>query len=442
MTSLILKVSELTSQIKALLEENFPFVWVEGELSNVTLHSTGHYFLTLKDEKAQIRTVIFRYQAQQLPFRPENGIKVAVRGRIGVYEPRGEYQILADFMEPLGKGSLQLAFEQMKKRLEAEGLFDSSRKKPLPLVPQKIAIITSPTGAAIRDILRVLDQRFANLEVLIIPVRVQGAEAPGEIIAALQQVNSFDIDAVILGRGGGSLEDLWAFNDEGVARAIASCQIPVVSAVGHETDFTICDFVADVRVPTPSAAAEMVVEKKENLLALLKTIDSRLEKEIRHLLNVDRNILELTKKGLRDPRKKIADFHLRNDDLSQRLKSLCSQNLQRKRGELKHQIELLLFCSPAGKVKMWREDTLRKKENLARWIAWKLDDCSKLLDKAMVQLDLVSPFTILKRGYSITRTWPDKRIIRDATTLSLQQELNVKFYKGEIFCKIHKIKEG
>lgn len=438
----ILTVSELTSQIKMLLEENFPFVWVEGEISNLTLHSTGHYFFTLKDEKAQIRAVMFRYQAQLLPFKPENGIHVVVRGRIGVYELRGEYQILTDFVEPLRKGSLQLAFEQTKKKLAAEGLFDLSRKKSLPLLPQKIVIITSPTGAAVRDILRIIDQRFANLEIIIIPVRVQGAEAPGEIIAALELVTTIpDADVVILGRGGGSIEDLWAFNDEGVARAIAKCQVPMVSAVGHETDFTIADFVADVRAATPSAAAEMVVEKKENLIKLLEALKSRMGKGFYYPFNAWKNKVEVARKGLGDPRKKLADLNLKNDDLSQRLIQLFYQTIQIKRERWSHQNEKAILFSPLGKTKVWRKELCREGEKLRVWMERKLERCIRALEKTMALLDGASPLTILKRGYSITQTWPEKTIVREASALSPNQTLNIKLYKGEVFCTVKKTRE-
>ena len=443
MPSQILKVSELTQQIKHLLEKNFPFVWVEGEVSNLTIHSTGHFFFTLKDEKAQIRAIMFRYQAQLLPFKPENGIKVVVRGRVGVYEPRGEYQILADVMEPVGKGSLQLAFEQIKKKLEAEGLFDPSRKKPLPLLPQRIGIITSPTGAAIRDILRIIGQRFVNLEILIIPVRVQGAEAPGDIIQALELANSFTprFDVIILARGGGSIEDIWAFNDEGVARAICRCQVPVVSAIGHEIDFTISDFVADVRAPTPSAAAEMVVEKKENLMYLLDGFIKRMERGWLYLLNTSRNRFKIAFRGLSDPRKKLADFDLKNDDLSQRLLNLYSQSFQRKATQWKHLKGMLLFLSPSGKIRSWKEEAFRKNEKLKTNIQWKLERCSGALERSLAQLDAASPLNILKRGYSITRTWPGKEIVRDASSLTRQQALSVKLHKGEVFCRVEKIKK-
>jgi len=442
MASFILKVSELTKQIKALLEKNFPFVWVEGEISNVTRHSTGHYFFSLKDEKAQIKAIMFRYQAQQLRFNLENGIKTVARGRIGVYEPRGEYQILVDALEPLGKGSLQLTFEQTKKKLEAEGLFDAIRKKPLPLLPQKIGIITSPTGAAIRDILHLMDSRFANLEIAVIPVRVQGPDAPREIIAALELADTVPgLDVVIVGRGGGSIEDLWAFNDEGVARAIARCRVPVVSAVGHEVDFTISDFVADVRAPTPSAAAEMVVKKKNDLLVFLGNSASRLEKIIVYTLGQKRSGLDLAKKGLADPRKKIADFNLRCDDMSQRMRSLSSQSLRRKREEWDRREHMLIFLSPAILVRRLRDETSRRRESLKTWVDWKIEGCRKKLEKATAQLGAVNPLSVLKRGYSIVRTWPERKIVRDASTLTSQQELQVRFHQGEAFCTVREIVE-
>ena len=442
-SSPVLKVSELTQKIKYILEENFPFVWVEGEISNVTLHSSGHLYFTLKDEKSQIRAIMFRSQAQLLPFKPENGIKVVVRGHINVYEPRGEYQLLANVMEPLGKGSLQLAFEQIKKKLAAEGLFDFSRKKTLPVLPRRIGIITSPTGAALQDILRIISQRYVNLEILIIPVRVQGTEAPGKIIQALELVNTLDPapDVVILGRGGGSLEDLWAFNDEDVARAICGCRIPVMSAVGHEIDFTISDFVADVRAPTPSAAAEMVTAKKEHLLNLLDILKSRMEKGVDYSLNTWKSALKLSLQGLGDPRKKVADLTLRNDDITQRLIHVSSQAHERKQEKWKHVSGMFLFFSPVGKIKGWREELSRKNEKFKTLLQWKLERYSDALAKSVAQLDAAGPLNILKRGYSITRTWPDKTIVRSANTLALRQTLNVKLSQGEVFCRVEEIKK-
>ena len=262
----VFTVSSLTEQIKDLLEENFDFIWVEGEISNFRKPASGHCYMVLKDEKAQLRAVMFRTQSRYLKFTPEDGTKVLAQGRIAVYEPRGEYQIILDYIEPVGVGALALAFEQLKKKLAAEGFFDEAIKRPLPFLPQKVAVITSPTGAAIRDFLKVIQRRFANIEITIVPVKVQGDEAAKEIVEALKTVNrELDVDVIVLTRGGGSLEDLCAFNQEELAHAIRGSRIPVVSAVGHEIDTTISDLAADLRAPTPSAAAELLVVEKEAL---------------------------------------------------------------------------------------------------------------------------------------------------------------------------------
>src|SRR5216683_6355049 len=250
-------VSELTARIRDLLARNFTGIWVQGEISNSKEAQSGHFYFTLKDAKAQVRCVCFKSQVRLLKFHPEDGLQVTVRGSISVYEPRGEYQIYVEHIEPVGLGALQLAFEQLKKRLEAEGFFAADRKKPLPLLPNRIGLITSPSGAAVRDMVRILRRRFRNVHLTVYPVRVQGDGAAKEIVRAVQFFNRrLLVDVLILARGGGSLEDLWAFNEEEVARAIAASQMPVISGVGHETDFTIADFVADVRASTPSAAAE------------------------------------------------------------------------------------------------------------------------------------------------------------------------------------------
>jgi len=256
-------VSQLTARIRDLLEAEFDDVWIAGEISNTHASQAGHIYFTLKDEKSQIRCACFRDKLRGIKFRPEDGLNVTVRGSISIYEARGEYQVYVTQIEPIGLGALQLAFEQLKARLEAEGLFDDERKKPLPLLPRRIGLVTSPTGAAVRDVLRILKRRFPNVYVLLYPVRVQGEEAAGEIAAALKYFGREQAaDVLLLVRGGGSLEDLWAFNEEQVARAIAACPIPVITGIGHETDFTIADFVADVRASTPSNAAEIVVRAR------------------------------------------------------------------------------------------------------------------------------------------------------------------------------------
>src|SRR6266542_1598480 len=260
--------SELTAEIKRTLEDRYREIWVQGEISNFKHHSSGHMYFTVKDDQAQAKAACFRNTNRYLKFRPEDGLEVLIRGRISLYEARGDYQILVDYMMPVGLGSLQLAFDQLKEKLRREGLFEAARKRALPLLPQKIGIVTSPTGAAIRDILRILKRRNASLHVLVFPANVQGAGAANEIAAGVRYFNTrVDIDVILVGRGGGSIEDLWAFNEEVVARAIFQSQIPVISAVGHEIDFTISDFVADLRAPTPSAAAEMVSGAREDLRA-------------------------------------------------------------------------------------------------------------------------------------------------------------------------------
>lgn len=281
----IFNVSELTKTIKRILETSFGHIWVEGETSNVRSPSSGHLYFTLKDEYAQIRCVFFRQQSLALPFRLQDGMQVVVFARLSVYERDGSYQLYIEALEPKGKGSLQLAFEQRKARLFEEGLFDPARKKPLPFLPAVIGIITSPTGAVIRDMLHVLGKRFDNCAVIIYPVKVQGDGAKDDIVAALRHFNTYrNTDVIILARGGGSIEDLWAFNEEAVARAIAASEIPVVSAIGHETDYTIADFVSDVRAPTPSRAAELVVPNKEDLLEEVRSLASDLGQALRNFI--------------------------------------------------------------------------------------------------------------------------------------------------------------
>src|ERR671925_61165 len=281
----ILTVSEVSERIKVVLEDTFFDIWVEGEISNLRTPSSGHTYLTLKDEHSQLRAVLFKMQRRYLRFDPKDGMLVIARGRISLYEPRGEYQLVIDYLEPKGLGALQMAFEQLKARLAQAGLFDPARKRPLPILPRCIGIVTSPTGAVIRDMLQILRRRFANLHVCIYPVRVQGDGAAEEIARAIEALNGNPgIEVIIVARGGGSLEDLWAFNEESVARAIYQSRMPVISAVGHEIDFTIADFVADVRAPTPSAAAELVVAAKDEFCGRIDRLTGRLQRATLHRL--------------------------------------------------------------------------------------------------------------------------------------------------------------
>jgi len=315
-------VSELTARIRDLLARNFVDVLVEGEISNCREAQSGHIYFTLKDEKAQVKCVWFRQQMRGVRFRPEDGLKVTVRGSIGVYEQRGEYQIYVESMDPAGRGALQLAFEQLKRKLESEGLFDARHKKELPRLPSRIGLVTSPKGAAVRDVIRILRRRFPNVHILLMPVRVQGEGAAGEIARALRLFNQRqNVDVLILARGGGSLEDLWAFNEEMVARAIFDSQIPVISGVGHETDFTIADFVADVRASTPSAAAEIVVQTRREFDRHILSLREALAEQMRYrILVLSRRVHELgAQRGFRRPLDLLRQRRQRTDEMTARL---------------------------------------------------------------------------------------------------------------------------
>src|SRR5713226_4129924 len=329
-----LTVSELTARIRDLLAKNFTDIWVEGEISNCREAQSGHIYFTLKDDRSQVRCVFFKQQRRGIKFCPEDGLHVTVRGSISVYEARGEYQIYVENIEPVGLGALQLAFEQLKKRLEAEGLFDATKKKPLPLPAKGIGLITSPRGAAVRDVVRILRRRFRNVHLTVYPVRVQGEGASTEIVRAVQFFNRRQmVDVLILARGGGSLEDLWAFNEEELARAISASQIPVISGVGHETDFTIADFVADVRASTPSAAAELVVQTRREFDKHIADLRETLASLVRYrLLDLSKRVHELAaRRGFRRPLDLLRQQRQRADELTSRLAHGLRANLQQSR---------------------------------------------------------------------------------------------------------------
>jgi len=437
----IYNVSELTEEIQNLLEERFDFVWVEGEISNFSAPVSGHYYMVLKDEKTQIRAVMFRLQARYLKFLPENGMKVIVQGRIGVYPPRGEYQIILDYIEPLGVGALALAFEQLKKKLSAQGFFDKEIKKPLPLLPQRVAVITSPTGAAIRDFLKIIRRRFANIEIIIIPVRVQGDGATEDIVKALDLVNrELKMDVIVLTRGGGSLEDLWAFNKEELALAIRRSQTPVVSAIGHEIDWTISDFAADFRAPTPSAAAEILVKEKESLLNRLDEMKSRLVTEInRNIKNQVQGLYNLSKR-IRDPRKRLADIWMHLDEIHSRLVRLMDLIVIDCRKRVETEIRTLFSCSPMNIITSMRQRLDFQRTSLAQGMNNQLGvkhTTLSLLEKGMKDL---SPLSVLKRGYSITRKLPEKWVIKNASSVETGDQVQVFLAEGELECRIENLK--
>jgi exodeoxyribonuclease VII large subunit len=390
----IYSISELTAELKALLENTFSGVWVEGEISNFKHHTSGHMYFTLKDDRGQLRAVMFRGSNRGLQFRPEDGLAVIVFGNVTIYEPRGEYQITIEYMEPKGLGALQLAFEQLKTRLEAEGLFDPARKRPIPLLPKKIGLVTSPSGAAIRDILQIIHRRFANVQVLIFPVRVQGEGAAAEIVEGIESLNKrVDLDVLIVARGGGSIEDLWAFNEEMVARAIYASQTPVISAVGHETDFTIADFVADVRAPTPSAAAELVISRKAELSQRVDDLFSRLVSHMRY---------QAERSGER----------LRSLERHLRLLSPL-ERVRRQRERLREGV-LALQSSMSHRLALWRGE----------------------LRTAAARLDSLSPLAILARGYSVCRRLPDLRILTRAASVAEGGRVEVLLHQGGLICRV------
>ena len=438
----ILTVSELTLEIKHHLEEGFGEIWVEGEISNFRSPSSGHYYFTLKDGKSQIRAVIFRFMGRYLKFEPQDGLAVICRGKISVYEPRGEYQLILDYMEPKGIGALQLAFEQLKEKLEKEGLFDPARKKSLPLLPKRIGIVTSPTGAAIRDLLNVIGRRFPNVGILINPVKVQGKGSAQEIASAIYKLNTVpEIDVIIVTRGGGSLEDLWAFNEEIVARAIYNSSLPVISAVGHEIDFTIADFVADLRAPTPSAAGELVVKDKVELSRLVDSLSARLGNQIINLLETAKNQLVFFKKRLPDLRLKISDLQLRIDDMSGRLAPRILQSLKLKKEMLGSRKVRLLLGNPKLKVGEYLKSISLCEKSLIDGVHRMLIRLRQVLERYVGELDSLSPLNVLQRGYSITRLHPSYKIVKDNKMVSVGDRVNVVLGKGEIFCQVDKIKD-
>ncbi|MBY6275670.1 exodeoxyribonuclease VII large subunit [Symbiobacterium thermophilum] len=395
----LLTVRELTRYVKDLLDEDplLRSVWVQGEISNFKWHHSGHIYFTLKDEVAQVKVVMFRSYANRLRFRPENGMQVIVQGNVTVFERDGVYQLYAAAMEPYGLGALHLEFEQLKRRLAAEGLFDEALKRPIPRLPRAVGLVTAPTGAAIRDMITVARRRFPGMRLVLAPALVQGPDAPESLIRALGLVARVpEVDVVIIGRGGGSLEDLWAFNDERLARAIRACPVPVVSAVGHETDYTIADFAADLRAPTPSAAAELVVPSRSELLGVVDGLRIRLSTAARRLVERRRiRLRALTERPvLQRPQGRVLQDRQRLDGLVRRLEYLGGSLLAARRREL---------GGLAGR------------------------------------LEALSPLAVLARGYAIART-EEGRVVKDAAQLQVGDRLDVLLHRGSVRCQVEEIR--
>jgi exodeoxyribonuclease VII large subunit len=439
----VLTVSELNALAQGVLEEAFPSVWVEGEISNLRRYPSGHTYFTLKDEAAQISSVLFRGAVASLPFRPEDGLKVLARGRISLYEPRGAFQIIVDALEPAGLGALQLAFEQLKTRLLAEGLFDAARKRPLPLLPRRIGIVASPAGAALRDILKVLSRRFANLEVVIAPSRVQGEGASLEIVEAIRMLNRLGgVDVLILARGGGSIEDLWAFNEERVARAIAASVVPVVSAVGHEVDVTIADLVADLRAPTPSAAAEMVVRSKEELAERIAAMRQRLIPAMRLRLSGASDDLEAagSARARLAVRDRLRDLALRLDDLTGRL----ATRLLRTTTEARHRVAILRECMTpgrlAGRLLLRRAAAESLEKLLDASIASRLQRARDQSAAYAERLHALSPLAVLGRGYAICRLQGAEVILKDSAAVRPGDAVDILLHRGSLGCAVTEVR--
>lgn len=434
----VLTVSQLTAGVRDLLEEAFGDVWVSGEISNAKLAPSGHYYFTLKDSTAQVRCVCFRSSARYLKVKPQDGLAVTARGRLSVYEARGEYQLNVEHLEPQGYGSLQLAFEQLKKKLAAEGLFDDGRKRPLPLFPRRIGIVTSAKGAALADILRILERRFDGLHILIYPVRVQGELAAGEIARAIEYFSrSESCDVVIVGRGGGSLEDLWAFNEEIVARAIAACSVPVIAAVGHQTDFSIADFVADLRAPTPSAAAELVVRQKAEILAAVAGLQGRLAQAARYRLSrYGRRFLESNVgRALSVVRRRVAEGWQRNDGLDFELRQAITRRVRRASVELSEVQHTLAGLDLRVRLARSRARLDRASGTIEPSMSLRLERGVRRLDALHRHLHHLSPLGILERGYSIVQT-EGGAILRSARQASIGESLRVRLHEGELGVRV------
>ncbi|MBN2032373.1 MAG: exodeoxyribonuclease VII large subunit [Deltaproteobacteria bacterium] len=436
----VYSVSALSQEIKNLLEESFDFVWVEGEISNFRNPSSGHYYMVIKDEKAQIRAVMFRPRTRYLKFMPEDGMKVIVQGRIGIYEPRGEYQLVLDFIEPLGVGALALAFEQLKRKLAEQGVFDETIKKPLPFLPQRVAVITSPTGAAIRDFLKIIHRRFANIEITLVPAKVQGEGAAEEMVEALETVNrELEADVIVLTRGGGSLEDLWAFNSEALALAIRASRIAVVSAVGHEIDVTISDLAADFRAPTPSAAAELLVAEKESLTARIEQNRRRLSSALQACVAGKRDRLRFLSRGLRDPRKRLADSWMDLEGLQSRLARVMEIALKTHKRTLAAEGRAIVLHSPLSRIDMIRQKKEFQKRTLIFLTLKKLKDLKMEVSLGLGRIAPMNPLGVLERGYSMTRKIPEGWIVRSSRQMEKGDQVSVKLARGELQCRVEKV---
>ena len=435
--STVYTVTQLTTSIRATLEHAFPDVWVEGEVSNLRIPSSGHVYFSLNDQDSQIRAVLFRRVAAALPFHVENGLTVLAKGRVSVYEPRGDYQLLLEYLEPKGIGALQIAFEQRKKQFEREGLFDPARKRPLPFFPRRVGVITSGTGAALHDIVTVVHRRCPVIRLRVFPVAVQGPGAAEQIANAVRLANQqTDLDVLIVGRGGGSWEDLWSFNEEVVVRAIAGSRIPVIAAVGHEIDFTLSDFAADYRAPTPSAAGESISPVLVDLIDGIGEKNARLAHAMRGTLRFHRNQVESALRALPVPSQILQRQVQRVDELSFRLGSGIRATLAAVRPRL---VALGAGLERIGPGQSWQRGSVMLPQllrRLSRVMPWVITAKKHQLRTVASTLDTLSPLAILSRGYSILETSPGGKIVKDAQSVQIGDRIRARLAEGRLSCLV------
>ena len=432
------QVSDLLAKVQGRLDLDFDILWVEGEISNLRQPSSGHCYFTLKDDRTQIKAVLFKFQAARLPFELKDGQHVICLGRLNIYTGRGDLQLVVETIEPKGEGALQMAFEQLKARLAEEGLFSSEHKLPLPLLPQMVFVITSPTGAAIHDFIRNARECYPGADIVLCPVRVQGEGASGEMIDALRTVQRVarEGDVILLTRGGGSLEDLWAFNDETLAREIFNCTIPVVSAVGHEIDFTISDFVADCRAPTPTAAAQLIFPRREELMDKVATLFRRMILSSHNRLKANRQRVQLLHHRLKDPKRKIIEQRLRQDDLNARLLRVMQERIGSWFQRYLDLRERLAVHEPGRQLSLAKAESCSLSRRLIRAGSLSVERRRHLLAALSGKLDAVSPLAVLARGYSLVYRTPGGELVRRAEQVAEGERLFIRPEKGTILCKV------
>ncbi len=435
----IWSVSRLNAEVRAVLDGSFPLLWVQGELSNLSQPASGHIYFTLKDEAAQVRCAMFRFKRRLLQFKPANGEQVLIRARVGLFEPRGDYQLIAEHMEPAGEGALRVELDRLKQRLAAEGLFDEGKKRPLPTFPRQVGLITSASGAALHDLLTVLRRRLPLLPVLIYPAQVQGEDAAATLIEALELANRrAECDLLILARGGGSLEDLMAFNDEGLARAIRASEIPVVTGIGHEVDFSIADLAADRRGATPSAAAELATPSVEHLAQKLQSLQRRLPAAQRRTQEALQRKLDHASRHLRllHPMARLEQLSQKLDGLEARIRATLSVRLARAQASLRSEAGRLLRATPLRYVESEGRSLLALNARLERAGAHLMSDRTERLASIAQRLDALSPLSTLARGYSIVTLAATGQLVRDATTVADGAHITVKCLRGQLAARV------